>query len=274
MDIDPDFAQDMIQFCLHHLQKPQCRADYREFLELVVIFLGGHLPGGYKLKKVGAIHHARWMAKAIGALKLFLLRDQFEFKHEENIYIGIRDFCIFLVRLYVKAWFQTTSAIKAPRLDLDFIRDSIDYANIDREISNVILSKMCGHLWYLSEEAVGFAFFDDEVALEEKIRMVSALNNKKKSQRVLQSSERELKSTYKAKQIHDFISINTKKFFDRFGIPNAFLLVDPSQWNENEELFSQYNQILCKNEEEKQLIIKVIQHYRTKYPSINKAQLV
>lgn len=296
IDINPEFAQDMIEFCLHNLEKPQCRADYREFLELVVIFLGGHLPGGFKMKKVGAIHHARWMSKAIGALKLFLLRDQFEFKNDENEYIGIRAFCIFLVRIYVKAWFQATFAIKAPRLDLDFIKDSIDYANVDKEISNVILSKMSGHLWYLSEEAVGFAFFDDEVALDEKIRMVSALYNERTSQKVLQSSERELKTTYKAKQIHDFISINTNKFFDRFGIPNGFLLVDPSQWNENEEykkgleicekvhavndaaeravkLFSHYNQILCKNEEEKQFIIKVIQDYRTKYPSINKAQL-
>lgn len=43
MHISQDFAEEMIKFCLHILEKPQCRADYREFLELVVIFLGGRL---------------------------------------------------------------------------------------------------------------------------------------------------------------------------------------------------------------------------------------
>lgn len=134
-----ELAEEMIKFCLQNLEKPQCRADYREFLELVVIFLGGQLPGGNKLKKPGAIHHARWMAKAIGALKIFVLRDQFEFGEGE--YDGIRDVCIFLVRLYVKAWFQTPSATKAPRIDLEFIKGAIDYASTDEEISNLILSK-------------------------------------------------------------------------------------------------------------------------------------
>lgn len=110
-----------------------------------------------RIKKLSAMHHARWIAKAIGSLKIFLLRDQFDFK--ENEYDGIRDVCIFIVRLYVKAWFQVPSAIKSPRIDLEFIRDSINYANVDEKISNEILSKMCGHLWYLSDETVGFPFF-------------------------------------------------------------------------------------------------------------------
>lgn len=289
-----EFAQEMIQFCLHNLEKTQCRADYREFLELTIMFLGGNIPSGKKLKKPGAIHHARWMAKAIGALKIFLIRDQFQF--EENEYVGVRDVCIFVVRLYVKAWFQTTSAIKAPSLDLGFIKDTIDYANVDNEISNIVLSKLTGHLWYLSDEAVGLAFFDDEVTLDEKRRMVSALAEKKKPQKVLQASLQDLKS-YKTREIHDFISINTKKFFGRFGISTDFLSIDPSLWIDNEDyksglkvcqevrvvndiaeravkLFSQYNSILSNKEEQKQFIIKAVQHYKANYPSINKSELL
>lgn len=244
------------------------------------------------MKKVGAIHHARWMAKAIGALKLFLLRDQFEFKEGE--FSGIRDVCIFLVRLYVKAWFQTTSAPRAPRVDLNFIKDTIDYH--DAEISEIVLSKMCNHLWYLSDEAAGFAFFDNEVPLDEKRRMVDALNKQRTHKKVLKCTENQLKTTYKDKQISDFVSSNTLKFFDRFGMSTGFLKVDPSQWGSNEEymkslevcesihvvndtaeravkLFSQYSQILTKNEEEKQFIVNTIQNYRSEYQSSKKSHV-
>lgn len=292
--IDPDCSDEMLEFCLDHLQKPQCRVDYREFLQLVVLFLGGRPPGVNKLKKPGAIHHARWMAKAIGALKIFLLREQFEFK--DNEYNGIRDVCIFLIRLYVKAWFQTKSAIDAPRIDLDFIKESIHYANIDNEVSNVILSKIRTHLWYLSEEAIGFAFYDSKITVEEKSRMVSALNKQEKSKKKLEPTLTQLKSSYKSKEIHDFISINTKKLFDRFCLPTGFLSVDPSHWGNNEDfkkglevcqkvhvvndtaeravkLFSEYNEIFTQDEDLKQCIIKSIQFYKDLYPSVNKSQL-
>lgn len=294
MHISFEFAGDMIKFCLQHLQITQCRADYRELLELTILFLGGNLPVGKILKKPGAIHHARWMAKAIGTLKIFLLRNQFKF--EGNEYNGIRDVCIFVVRLYVKAWFQATSAIVAPRCDLSFIEECIDYENIDKEISNVLLTKLCGHLWYLSDEPVGLSFFDAEIDLDEKRKMVSALSKNTKHQKVLQATEIELKS-YKNKEIHDFISINTKKFFERFNIATSFLSIDPSEWNDNEDykkglnilkevhvvndiaeravkLFSQYNSILSNKEEQKQHIIKTVQHYRANYPFTKKSQLL
>lgn len=44
-------------------------------------------------------------------------------------------------------------------------------------MSKVAIKKFLGHLWYLSEELVAFAFFDDEVSVETKRKMVNALNN-------------------------------------------------------------------------------------------------
>lgn len=53
-----DFCEEMLNFCLEHLQNSY-RDDYRELLELVVIFLGGQIPGGNRLLKPGAMHQAR-----------------------------------------------------------------------------------------------------------------------------------------------------------------------------------------------------------------------
>lgn len=293
--LSEEFVEEMRQFCLHNLEKDQCRADYREFLELVVIFLDGDLPGGNRLKKPGPMHHARWMSKGIASLKIFLLRNQFTFKDEEE-FEGLRDVCIFLIRLYVKAWFKATSAIEAPRLDLTFIKESIEYGNIDGAISRIALNKIAGHLWYLSQEAVALAFFDDEVTIEEKRKMVLALEKQKRSVKVLTSSEKELRRKYKSKDISDFVSNNTSKFFERFDISTDFLSVDPSEWNDRDDyqkgretckgihivndaaeravkLFTRFNAILSKDEEEKQFIIIAVQHYNKLHSSIKKSHL-
>ena len=60
------------------------RDDYEEFLQLALIFLGGTPSGGIKYRAPGAIHHARWMAKAIYSFKIFLFRDQFKLTKKEQ----------------------------------------------------------------------------------------------------------------------------------------------------------------------------------------------
>lgn len=117
------------------------------------------------------------MAKAIYSLKIYILREQFQFKEGELE--GIRDVYIFLVRLYVKAWFNCSTPINAARHDLNFIKEAIDFSSINEETSQLILGKINNHLWYLFEEAMGFAFFDEGVPIHEEKKMVSALRKKK-----------------------------------------------------------------------------------------------
>lgn len=62
------------------------REDYRELLELTVIFLGGQIPPPRKfvLRKPGAYHHARFMHKEIYYLKLFLISERFALSDVEK----------------------------------------------------------------------------------------------------------------------------------------------------------------------------------------------
>ena len=57
------------------------RGDYKEFLELAKIILGGDIKRKkgftYQIQQPGADSHARWMSKAIYTLKLSLLQHQF-----------------------------------------------------------------------------------------------------------------------------------------------------------------------------------------------------
>ncbi|KAL4131631.1 hypothetical protein QTP88_008916 [Uroleucon formosanum] len=54
-------ADDVIIFCKDTLNQNLPRDDYKEFLELVIIFLGGVPPKGIHFKRPGAYHLARWM---------------------------------------------------------------------------------------------------------------------------------------------------------------------------------------------------------------------
>ena len=67
------------------LQKvKQPREDYRESLELIIIFLGGTPPRSISFRGLGASHHARWMVKAIYCLKIYLFRGEFTLTKEEK----------------------------------------------------------------------------------------------------------------------------------------------------------------------------------------------
>lgn len=74
------------QFCQNQLQITQIRGDYEELLELVFTFLGGE---------------ARFMSKNIYCLKIYLFRSQFKLTAKELD--CIRDFSIFVVKLYIRA---------------------------------------------------------------------------------------------------------------------------------------------------------------------------
>ncbi|KAK3922104.1 Deoxyguanosinetriphosphate triphosphohydrolase-like protein [Frankliniella fusca] len=73
----PGDVDNIIVFCNNQLQKFQPRDDYKELLQLTVIFLGGIPNGGILFRKPGAVNKTRWMARAIYAFKMFLFQKQF-----------------------------------------------------------------------------------------------------------------------------------------------------------------------------------------------------
>ena len=68
------------QVCFSESHKYCFRDNYKEALELCVIFLGETLPHEkhFTMKAPGAIHHARWLAKLLYSFKIALLRGQLE----------------------------------------------------------------------------------------------------------------------------------------------------------------------------------------------------
>ena len=59
----------------------------------------------------GAMHNARWMAKAIYSLKILLFREQ-----------GVIEVCLFIIEFYSYYWFKFTLPLKAPAANLDLLQ--------------------------------------------------------------------------------------------------------------------------------------------------------
>lgn len=290
---------DVIEFCKKQLKKKNNtpRDDYKEFLELVIIFLGGHEgKNNIQFRQPGPMHHARWMAKAIYCLKIFMFASEFTLTTRELN--ALRDVCLFIVKFYVKIWFQSTKSLRAPRLDLQFIKDINAYQ--DKDTSSIVLKKFRTHSWYLSEEPIAFAFFDDDVSVEEKRKMVKSFNEQSEPDEET-ALFRLILSPLQLKNINDlnlddFITENTKNFFTRYNISIDFFEIDPSEWHLHDEykraqsmlktiqvtndhaerainLIKNFNRSMTKDEQEEQYILQIVSKHQKEDKGINKPSL-
>jgi len=100
------------------------------------------------------------MARAIYCLKIFKSRHQCHISATEKKAIG--EVCIFTCLL----------PIKAPNLDLQFIKCLKSYEIVDSQIFTATIKKLCKHLWYLTEEAAALSFYDKSIPFETKHLMV------------------------------------------------------------------------------------------------------
>lgn len=164
----------LIKFYKGKLHQALIRDDYRELIELCIVFLGGDSEKTIKIRPPGAMHHARWMAKAIYSLKICLLQSQLKMTIKDKQ--AIQEVCLFVATSYVKPWLECNIAVKAPNQDLCYLKILKDYEKVDTTISKAAISKFIHHLWYLNEETVILSLFDNEVSIHTKTKMIANLN--------------------------------------------------------------------------------------------------
>jgi hypothetical protein len=137
---DATDRDDIITFCTQKLAVTQPRDDYRELLELSIIFVGGTPARARTFMKPGALHRARWMARVIHAIKLCLFHFQFHMTSSEKV--GMKRFAVFGVSLYVLSWFHASRAAAVPANDLAWLKELVVYG--DKEISNAAVKAFYG----------------------------------------------------------------------------------------------------------------------------------
>ena len=160
------------------------RDDYEELLNLLIVWLGGHVKD-FTFKYPGADHHARWMSKQIYSLKIALLADQIDMCEVEEVEPDedtdketnkrrkrvkklksmkiteeeknqIQDIAKFIGLFYAKAFLKAPLSSSAPHNDLEFIRDMHQYREHNSKVAEACLLSCGRHLWYLMPQLVVF----------------------------------------------------------------------------------------------------------------------
>ncbi|QQP57048.1 Uncharacterized protein FKW44_001910 [Caligus rogercresseyi] len=174
------------------------RDDYRELLELTLIFLGQVPPRGVRFLAPGPMHNARWMSKA---------------------------------------WTLAPEAVAAPRHDLQLLKDLTMYMNnVNEDVGRAVLNKLQGHLWYLSEELVALALFDPLVRVEDKRKILTSLHTKEGEKYPVKRPKLLPSQSITGLGLQDMASTNTRRFFQKLRLEEGFLDADPATWLELERL--------------------------------------
>ena len=138
------YKDEMVKKLQSAIKTKQPRGDYTELFELCLIFLGVVSPQSIHVRAPGAMHHARWMAKAIYSLKMWMFRSHFKLTATQQQ--GFGDNCIFFSCVYVKACSVASIAVKAPRSDINLLKKLESYQIINKKISKPAFNKMAGQL--------------------------------------------------------------------------------------------------------------------------------
>ena len=134
---------------------------------------GGSPPYGVPFRKPSAIYHAHFMARLIYALKILIFRE-FGFKLTKQEIQGLGSFCVFGIGSYVKSWFLYYLPTAAPANDFQLLK-LLEATGLPAYKGP--LRKLCGQLWYLSEELVAFAFLDRDVNSPVKKTIIKHLSH-------------------------------------------------------------------------------------------------
>lgn len=165
------FYEDAIDIIENHADNCHFRNDYAELNDLVLKFLGKGTNKSFRVP--GATNNARWMCRAIYALKTYLFRQHLDL---DPIFMNsLERFCLFVALIYTKFWNQSPNAADAPFNDLQLMKELNVYRQIDDDIAESALRAIQRHLWYLSEDLILLSLFSEKVSNDEKDLMVLLL---------------------------------------------------------------------------------------------------
>ncbi|KAG7170893.1 hypothetical protein Hamer_G012461 [Homarus americanus] len=206
------------------------REDYREAAELTLLVLGVNPPRGTHFLRPGACHHARWMAKIIYYLKIYMFSHQLELS--SDLCVKLQRMAIFVSLLYTPAWLKSPVAEDAPVNDLQLHHELLRYRAVDCEVADAALAVASRHLWYLRPQTVVLSLCSEKLSAAEKKEMATKLscleetNDYANDNLVIQQTTR----------LSDLIDERSWMIFKEHHVCGTAWLMSPVvDWEKNEE---------------------------------------
>jgi len=164
------------------------------------------------------------MTELINCLEIDLYQSQFRLTPRELA--GLRQFNVFMIKVYLKAWFVCPSVLSAPPQDLELLQQLVQYKATNEVVANAALNNFLRHPWYLNETMICLAFFDDSIEI---MFAALSLGSKDEPCKRIQMEHKDIGT----KKLSYFVTTNTRQFFVVLDIPQDFLHQHPSEWKLN-----------------------------------------
>ena len=278
-----------------HLKGTFPRADYKELLSLLIVFLGGNIKN-FKFRLPGPDHHARWMSKSIYFLKISLLVNVFKMSEEETS--KVREITIFLALFYCRYWFRTPLSLSAPRNDLELYGLILKFRTYRSTWAFKLLEKMRHHLWYLTPQLIVLSLCDRGLSDQEREELAKTIHSTPRGEIKTGKPEFPIMTwPDRRPKMCCFVGPESWLLFDLLNLPgsNDWLLVPAAHWHNLEEykkIETFLTNLPCvndgseravamigtyinsvKDEAHKQDLLEVVQYYRQSVPDLSKDSL-
>ena len=228
------------------------REDYWELLELVTHVLGGVIRRqsminkdkpprvvGFQMEQPGAFHHARFMAKAIYYVKMYMVLHQLNGNGlvTADQAAQVERMSRYIILLYARYFLQTALTSAAPSLDLTFC------SVVDLQISQAVEESIHRQMFYLTEELVVLALCDKHTTAVEKEMIVKALLQADRPQefppmKPLFKVNLLMNKAHDEPSLHDFIGPRSWLIFDLLKVKVQWMQYLVNQWDTQEEQLS------------------------------------
>jgi hypothetical protein len=134
--------------------------------------------------------------------------------------------CVFGVGLYIYPWFLSRLPTAAPSIDLKLLKLLTTF---DSPASKSVLKKLCGQLWHLSEDLMASTFFDRGFDVLKKVQWWKSQKEKENSPKRISLDQSKIPQL----RLCDFVTVNTRNFFQILDLRDSFLEVNPEVWLTN-----------------------------------------
>lgn len=232
-----DLYIDAKETLLKHSKSNQIRDDYAELIDLCLKFFGIRTKKSFMVP--GSISRARWMAKAIYGIKMYLFRNELDMEpvFERNLL----KFAVFVTVIYCKYWNRCSSVFDAPVNDLLLIADLQKYSIENEIIATSVSNTLRIHLWYLGEELVILALFSMKVTNQDKNRMRVKFTSNEYPGRSVNSLR--LKNYADGNELPDMVTGRSGFLFSILDLDSSFLEEEAETWS-NQPSYKKARQLI------------------------------
>lgn len=208
----------------------------------------------------------------------------------------MREVALFVVTVYLEAWFASPIPTGTPRRDLALMKSLIHYAGGNPAIPKATSEKFRHQLWHLSEDLLALAFFFDTGVLLSKRMAMAAVLEKEDHEDHVKRPLLYIYARFQQRTLSSFVSMRTKESLKRFGLDDDVLGTNPATWqdkgffqetarklsalsvtNDTAErgvaLIQEYNKLLTKKVNQFQFLFQVASEHRAAFPDSRKATL-